>query len=106
MENGYVLAIDKEKAYIKGKVKTSDIYVDSESIGEVGSLVIKDRRELSEDGLLSVILTIDEEHREISCTPNIVSKGFIYIKDHQRMTKEMQELIIEVSDRYLDPEKN
>ncbi len=105
MDNGDVLAIDKEKAYIKGQVKTSDVYVDSESIGEVGSLVIKDRRELSEDGLLSVILTIDEEHREISCTPNIVSRGFIYTKDQQKMIKEMQEMIIEVSDRYLDPDK-
>ncbi len=105
MENGDVLAINKDKAYIKGKVKTSDVYVDSESIGEVGSLVVKDRRELSEDGLLSVIITIDQEHREISCTPNIISKGFIYIKDNQKMIKEMQELIIEVSDKYLDIDK-
>lgn len=105
MENGDVLAIDKDHAYIKTKIKTSDVYVDSESIGEVGSLVIKDRRELSEDGLLSVIITIDEEHHEFSCTPNIVSKGFIYIKDHQKMIKEMQELVLDVGDRFLDPDK-
>ncbi len=105
MENGDVLAINSEKAYIKGQVQTSDIYVDSESIGEVGSLVIKDRRELSDDGLLSVILTIDEEHREISCTPNIVSKGFIYIKNHTKMIEEMQEMVINVADKHLDPDK-
>jgi len=105
MENGDVLAINEEKAYIKGKVKTSDIYVDSESIGEVGTLVIKDRRELSEDGLLSVIITISEKRREISCTPNIISKGFIYIKDHLTMVKDMQEIVIKTCDRFLNPEK-
>ncbi|XMB71964.1 ribonuclease J [Mycoplasmatota bacterium WC30] len=105
MENGDVLAINEEKAYLKGKVKTSDIYVDSESIGEVGSLVIKDRRELSEDGLLSVIITISEKRHEISCTPNIISKGFIYIKDHLVMVKDMQEIVIKTCDRFLNPEK-
>jgi len=105
MENGDVLAINDEKAYIKTKVKTADVYVDSESVGEVGSLVIKDRRELSDDGLLSVIVTIDEEHREVSCIPNIVSKGFIYLKDDSKMIEEMQKLIMDISDKYLDPGK-
>lgn len=105
MENGEVLAISSEKAYIKTTVKTSDVYVDSESIGEVGSLVIKDRRELSDDGLLSVILTIDQEHLEISCIPSIVTKGFIYIKDHEKMIKEMQEMVVQITDKFLEPDK-
>jgi ribonuclease J len=105
MENGDVLALTKEKAYIKGKVKTSDVYVDSDSIGEVGSLVIKDRRELSDDGLLSVIITVDEKNREIACAPNIVSKGFIFVKDHEHMIKDMQEKVIKACDRFLDQKK-
>jgi ribonuclease J len=105
MENGDVLAIDENQASIKYKVKTSDVYVDSESIGEVGSLVIKDRRELSDDGLLSVIVTIDEEHKEVICAPNIVSKGFIFFKDHQQMAMDMQELVIESVNKYLDSNK-
>ncbi len=103
MENGDVLALSKEKAYIKGKVKTADIYVDSESIGEVGSLVIKDRRELSEDGLLSIILTISQETYEVMCTPNIVTKGFIYIKDNDKMMKDMQEITLDSTEKYLNP---
>jgi len=105
MENGDVLAINKERAYIKGKVKTSDVYVDSDSIGEVGSLVIKDRRDLSDDGLLSVIITIDEKNREVACAPNIVSKGFIFVKDHEHMIKDMQEKVIKACDRFLDQNK-
>jgi ribonuclease J len=103
MENGDVLALTQEKAYIKTKIKTSDIYVDSESIGEVGSLVIKDRRELSEDGLLSIILTISQENYEVMCTPNIISRGFIYLKDDSKMTKDMQEIVLDVTEKYLNP---
>ena len=103
MENGDVLALSKENAYIKTKIKTSDVYVDSESIGEVGSLVLKDRRELSEDGLLSVILTISQENYEVMCTPNIISRGFIYLKENDKMTKDMQEIILNVTDKYLNP---
>jgi ribonuclease J len=103
MENGDVLALSEDKAYIKTKIKTSDVYVDSESIGEVGSLVLKDRRELSEDGLLSVILTISQENYEVMCTPNIISRGFIYLKENDKMTKDMQEIILDVTDKYLNP---
>ena len=103
MENGDVLALSNDKAYIKTKIKTSDVYVDSESIGEVGSLVLKDRRELSEDGLLSVILTISQENYEVMCTPNIISRGFIYLKENDKMTKDMQEIILDVTDKYLNP---
>lgn len=105
MENGEVLAINEKSAYIKGAVKTSDVYVDSESVGEVGSLVIKDRRDLSDDGLLSVIITIDQEHKEVICSPNIISKGFIYVKDHQQMIRDMQELVLESANKYLDLDK-
>lgn len=102
MSNGEVLAINEKTAYIKGKVKTSDVYVDSESIGEVGSLVIKDRRELADDGLLSVIITINEKNREVECAPNVVSRGFIYVKNFDKMTKDIQEVTIKACDKFLD----
>ncbi len=103
MENGDVLALSQDKAYIKEKIKTADIYVDSESIGEIGSLVIKDRRELSEDGLLSVILTISQDTYEVMCTPNIVSKGFMYLKDEDKIVKDLQEITLDVTEKYLNP---
>ncbi|MFO7969568.1 MAG: ribonuclease J, partial [Candidatus Izemoplasmatales bacterium] len=101
--NGDVLSVKPNKAYIKAKVKTGDVYVDSESIGEVGSLVLKDRRELSEDGLLSVILTISQKKYEVICTPNIVSKGFIFVKDNKKMIKDMQNIVLESAKKYLNP---
>ncbi len=105
LNNGEILAIDQQRAYIKAKLKLGDVYVDSESVGEVGSLVIKDRRQLSDDGLLSVIVTIDEVHREVNCAPNIISRGFIYLKNHDKMIKDMQEIVIHALDKYLEPDK-
>ncbi len=106
MENGDVLALTADTARIKGKVPTADIYVDSDSVGEVGSLVIKDRRELSEDGLLSVVMTINPVRKEVICTPNIISRGFIYIKDNQQMMKDIQEISLDVTDKYLNTKQN
>lgn len=103
LENGLVLAFSKEKTYIKTKVQTSDVYVDNETIGEVGTMVIRDRRELSEDGLLSVILTISQRNYEVICQPNIVSKGFIFVKDNIDMIKDMQKIVLDSSKKYLNP---
>jgi ribonuclease J len=105
LDNGEVLALTKDSGRTAGKVQTSDVYVDGNAIGEVGSQVIKDRRELSEDGLLSVILTINQDRREVICTPTIISRGFIFMKDNEQMVKMLQTLSLDVMDRYLDPGK-
>ena len=105
MENGDVLALTANSARISGKIQTSDIYVDGSAIGEIGSQVIKDRRELSEDGLLSVVMTINQDRKEVICTPTIISKGFIYFKDNEAMIKTLQALSLDVTDRYLNSGK-
>ncbi|MDZ4196911.1 MAG: ribonuclease J [Candidatus Izemoplasmatales bacterium] len=105
MDNGDLLALTATSAKIVGKIPTSDIYVDGSAIGEIGSQVIKDRRELSEDGLLSVIMTINQERREVICVPTIVSKGFIFMRDNDQMIRKLQELSLDVTDRYLAPSK-
>ncbi len=101
MDNGDVLAVSRTGARIAGKIPTSDVYVDGSAIGEVGSQVIKDRRELSEDGLLSVVMTINQDRLEVICTPSIVSKGFIFMKDNKMMIRDLQEIALNVTDKYL-----
>lgn len=102
MENGEVLALTNDSAKIVGKVQAADVYVDGAAIGEIGSQVIKDRRELSEDGLLSVVLTINQDRKEVICTPTVISKGFIYFKENETMIKTLQALSLDVTDRYLN----
>lgn len=105
LDNGYILALTKDSARVTGPVVTSDVYVDGSAIGEIGSQVIKDRRELSEDGLFSVIMTINQERREVICVPSIVSKGFLFMRDNEGMTRDLQELALDVTDKYLIPGK-
>jgi len=105
MENGDLLAVSKIGARIAGKVPVSDVYVDGSAIGEIGSQVIKDRRELAEDGLLSIILSLALERREVVCHPSIVSQGFLFMKDESQMIKELQSLALDVTDKYLAPGK-
>lgn len=105
LENGDVLALTKTTARVAGKINTSDVYVDGAAIGEIGSQVIKDRRELSEDGLLSVIMTINQVRREVICEPTIVSKGFLFMRDNDEMMRKMQEIALDVTDKYLLPSK-
>jgi ribonuclease J len=99
--NGDVLALTADAAHVAGKVKTSDVYVDGAAVGEIGSQVIKDRRELSEDGLLSIVMTINAERKEVICVPTVISRGFIDLRDNDQMMKKLQELALDVTDRYL-----
>lgn len=105
LDNGQVLAVSKDGARVAGQVKTSDVYVDGSAIGEIGSQVIKDRRDLSEDGMISVVMTINQVRKEVICTPKIISKGFIFMKDNELMMKDLMELALDVTDRYLLPSK-
>jgi len=105
LENGDVLALTKTTSRVAGKINTSDVYVDGAAIGEIGSQVIKDRRELSEDGLLSIIMTINQVRREVICEPTIVSKGFLFMRDNDEMLRKMQEIALDVTDKYLLPTK-
>ena len=105
MDNGDLLALSREGVHIAGKIHTSDVYVDGSAIGEIGSQVIKDRRELAEDGLLSVIVTLNVERREVMCSPTIVSQGFIFMKNESKMIQDLQSLTLDVTDKYLAPGK-
>ena len=93
MDNGEVLAVTRNSARIAGKVQAGSIYIDGNGIGDIGNIVIRDRKLLSEDGLLSAIITIDKEKMKIIGKPVIISRGFIYMKEHHDLTNEISEIV-------------
>jgi ribonuclease J len=93
LDNGDVLAVSKRSARLAGKVQAGTVYVDGKGIGDIGNVVIRDRKVLSEDGLLSAIVTINTNTLEVINNPVIVSRGFIYMRAHEELTKELSNLV-------------
>ena len=100
LENGDVVAINENGARVAGKVQAGEVYIDGTSIGDISSPVIKERKTLSEDGMFSLIITIDSKNKTLPVEPQVVSRGFIYMKDSEEITKEF----IEYSKNYLNVE--
>lgn len=96
MDNGDVLAVTKDSARIAGKVQAGTVYVDGIGIGDIGNIVIRDRKILSEDGLLSAIVTVDQQSKEVVGSPVIISRGFVYMRDHEELTTEIAETVQKV----------
>ncbi len=89
LDNGDVLVLSKDKAKVAGKVQAGDVYVDGLGIGDISNNIIKERKILSDDGLLSLVVTINQTTRKIINSPTIVSRGFIYMKSNEDFTNKM-----------------
>ncbi|HEL2002770.1 TPA: ribonuclease J [Streptococcus suis] len=93
MENGDVLALTKDTARLAGKFNAQDIYVDGNRIGEIGAAVLKDRRDLSEDGVVLAVATVDFNSKMILAGPDILSRGFIYMRESGELIRESQRVL-------------
>lgn len=91
LENGDVLALTDNSCRISGHVQAADIYIDGTQIGDIGGTIIRERKVLSEDGLFSIIFTISQKTNQILVEPQVVSRGFIYMKDSEKLTNEFIE---------------
>ncbi|MCL1913828.1 MAG: ribonuclease J [Eubacteriaceae bacterium] len=90
MQNGDVLQLDTESAKISGSVPSGIVFIDGTGIGDVGTIVLKDRKRLSQDGLLIIVATLDD-HGLIS-GPDIVSRGFVYMRESEKLLSDAKNL--------------
>ena len=89
IDNGTVIAFSEEGARIAGTVHTGLTYIDGTIVGDLNSAIIKERRILSEDGMVSIVVTINEKSKEIMMEPTIISRGFVYMKSSEDLTKQI-----------------
>lgn len=94
-QNGDKIEVTKEYAKISGKVNSGEILIDGLGIGDIGSKVIKDRQQLSQDGIVIIAYSIDKEKGKIVAGPEISTKGFVYYKDSEDIMKEALDLLKE-----------
>lgn len=93
LSNGKVLELDKESARVSGVVPSGRVLVDGLGVGDVGSVVLRDRQHLSQDGLIVVVLTLDHETGAIVAGPDIISRGFIYMKESEVLIEEIKSVL-------------
>ncbi len=90
MENGQVLEVSKSEAKITGIVPSGRVLVDGLGVGDVGSIVLRDRKHLSEDGLIVVVMTIDQASQSVVAGPDIISRGFVYVRESEDLMESMR----------------
>jgi ribonuclease J len=85
LSNGSVLELDSDKARVSGTVPAGKILVDGLGVGDVGNIVLRDRKHLSQDGLIIVVVTIDHDTRTMVSRPDVISRGFVYVREAENL---------------------
>lgn len=96
MQTGQVLELDRNSAKITTTVPTGNVLVDGLGVGDVGNIVLRDRKHLSEDGLMIVVVTISKEDGKILAGPDIISRGFVYVRESEDLMDGAKNIIKEV----------
>ena len=102
LERGDVLEINNEEARISGKVQSGTVLVDGLGVGDVGTLVLRDRKHLAQDGLVNIVVTIEKESYSIIAGPDIITRGFVYVKESEELINELKEIATEELQNCLD----
>lgn len=101
-EIGKVLELNRTSAKFNGSVPCGRVLVDGLGVGDVGNIVLRDRRHLSQDGIIIVVATVDVEMSEIISGPDIVSRGFVYVREAEELMDELREVATLAIDDCLD----
>jgi len=99
VENGDIVSMSAEGAFIEGHIETGRVFVDGKGVGDIGGLVLRDRRHLSEDGLVIALVVIDQDTKEILSGPDVLSRGFIHEGTRAEILDTAKCLILEIFDR-------
>ena len=96
MDIGQVLELDNDHAKRNGTVPAGRMLVDGYGVGDVGNIVLRDRRHLAQDGLIVVVATVDADEATIVSGPDLISRGFVYVRESEELMDEVRELVRDV----------
>ncbi len=102
MRSGDVLELSEEKAKIVDHVPAQGILVDGLGVGDVGNIVLRDRQHLSENGLIIVVVTLEKYSNQVLSGPDLVSRGFVYVRESENLMEEAREVVNDALEHCLD----
>ena len=102
LENGKQVELSYKEAKVTGTVPAGRVLVDGLGVGDVGNIVLRDRKHLSEDGLIVVVVAIDREGHQVVSGPDIISRGFVYVRESEDLMGEMREIAMDTVNMCLD----
>ncbi|MGG0176829.1 ribonuclease J [Gottfriedia acidiceleris] len=105
IKNGDVVDILQSEAIQSRRIPAGNIYVDGMGIGDVGNIVLRDRKQLAEDGMLVIVITISKLERKIISGPDTISRGFVYARDSESLLKEVNQIVTSSVNELLDENK-
>lgn len=106
LQSGDVLQLSDEKAEVVDKVHTGGILVDGLGVGDVGNIVLRDRQHLAEDGILIVVLTLQKGTNQLLAGPDIVSRGFVYVRESEGLMDEARQVMTDALDQCLNNKRS
>lgn len=98
-DRGDILELKEGKIALAGKVPSGNILIDGIGVGDVGNIVLRDRRLLSQDGILIVVVTLTKQDRKIAAGPEIISRGFVYVRESEKLMDDSTKLVRDIVER-------
>ncbi|MCD8363347.1 MAG: ribonuclease J [Lachnospiraceae bacterium] len=102
LQSGDVVEMDAESAKVVDKVHTGAVFVDGLGVGDVGTIVLHDRQHLAEDGIIIIVLALDRAGNTLLSGPDIVSRGFVYVRESEDLMEHARAVVYEAVERCLD----
>jgi len=106
MDIGKVLELTNDSAKINGSVNAGRVLVDGLGVGDVGNIVLRDRKHLSQDGLIVVVITIEGDTGNVIAGPDVISRGFVYVRESEDLMEEIREVCKAALQKCNDKKKN
>ena len=95
LEVGDIFELTRKSGVVTGKVPSGRVLIDGMGIGDVGNMVLRDRKNLAEHGMITVVVAIDRRGKSIVCGPDIISRGFVYVRDSEVLMKDIKDIVRE-----------
>lgn len=99
LQSGNVLAISEEKGSVIGQVPAKGVLVDGLGVGDIGNIVLRDRQQLSENGVIIIVLTLSKSTNQVLDGPDVISRGFVYVRESERLLSEARKVVNNSLDR-------